>query len=184
MDRRNLLTLGGAAVLAAGATSAWADDDIAQKIINLPSPAQFRVDGTGAPSEVRSDSTVQGGKALRVHVPGKGVNEWDVSVAVPIVKPVKAGDKIVLAFWARLIEGENGATTTVLPYNAVQMAGPPYTPLFGGPVTIGADWKLQSVTGNASKDFKKGELNVALHLATGRQVVDIGPVFVLDLGQG
>jgi hypothetical protein len=183
MDRRNLLALGAAAAAIAGAGPALsADDDIAKKIIDVPSPTKFRVDGGKATSEVIDDKKVQGGKALRVHVPGKGQNPWDVSVAVQIVKPVKAGDKIILAFWAKLVEGENGATETVLPYNTVQVAGPPYTGVVSGPVTIGSEWKLVSVTGKADQDYKAGGLAVALHLATARQVIDFGPVFVLDMG--
>lgn len=44
---------------------------------------------------------------------------------------------MVLAFWARLEKGEGGATTASLPYNAVQLASAPYSPLFTNGVTIG-----------------------------------------------
>lgn len=177
-----------AALLASSwfAAPAWphapADDDIVNRIISLPVPSAYRVDGLRNKPPVRSDPAVQGGKALRVDVPGKGVHEWDISVAVPINKPVKAGDTLVLAFWARLEKGENGATSTVLPSNAVQLAHDPYTALFGGPITIGPEWKLQQVQGKADRDHAAGDLNVSLHLATAKQVVDIGPVFVLDMG--
>jgi hypothetical protein len=168
------------ALLPGRAAAQGGDDDILSKIINLPPPAANRVDG--AKGSVRNDPLVQGGKALRVSVPGKGAKSWDVAVANPIQKAVKAGDRIVLAFWARLEKGEGGSTTATLPYNAVQLASAPYTALFTQPVTIGAEWKLHEVSGKADKDYGAGALNVSIHLATGKQTVDLGPIFVLNIG--
>jgi hypothetical protein len=158
-------------------------DDIMDRIISVPAPVAYRVDGLRDKPKVRSDPKVQGGKALRVEVPGKAPNTWAVAVAVPVNKPVKAGDKLVLAFWARLEKGENGATSTTLPFNGVQLASAPYTPLFNGPITIGPEWKLQQVEGKANASYPAGALSISLHLATAKQVVDIGPVFLLDMGQ-
>ena len=112
-----------AVVLPASAQNA---DDIVSKIINTPRPDAFRVDGTTG--KVRKDASVQGGKALRIDVPGKGANPWDVGIASALKKPVKAGDQLVLAFWAKLAKGENGATTATLPFNAVQLASAPIRP--------------------------------------------------------
>ena len=48
---------------------------------------------------------------------------------------------------------------------------------------IGPEWKLHEVRGKADKDHGAGALNATLHLATGKQVVEIGPVIVLNLGR-
>lgn len=173
-----------AALLIAAAAPAFAQggaDDILSKVINAPPPAASRVDGgTG---KLRNDPLVQGGKALRIDVSGKSERAWAVALSNPINKPVKAGDTLVLAFWARLEKGEKGATTASLPYNAVQLAGAPYTALFKGDATIGPEWQMYETRGKADKDYSAGSLNVAIHLATGRQTIDIGPIFVLDIGQ-
>jgi hypothetical protein len=158
-------------------------DDLAQRIISVPVPTAYRVDGVQSGARVRSDSSVQGGRALRVPVPGRSDQAWSVSVAVPITQAVHAGDQLILAFWARLEQGENGATSASLPYNAVQLAAAPYTALFTGPATVGPAWEMHEVRGRADRDYAAGDLNVSLHLATGRQTVDIGPVFVLNMGQ-
>jgi hypothetical protein len=172
----------GAAALGQTARPApAAEDDITNRIINLPPPSAYRVDG--AKGTVRSDEGVQGGKALRIIVPGKSEQAWTVSVANPIGKPVKAGDKLVLAFWARLAKPAKGATTASLPFNGVQLASAPYTPLFSSGVEIGPEWKLYEVKGKADKDHAGGTLNAALHLATGKHTIDLGPVFVLNMGQ-
>lgn len=157
-------------------------DDISKKIIDKPDVGAYRVDGLQGAPEIRKDKDVQGGRALRVHVPGKSAHPWDLAVGVPVVKPIKAGDQLVLAFWARLVEGENGATVAHLPYNAVQLATAPYTTLVAGPADIGPQWKLYSVAGVADHDYKAGDVGVTIQLATAKQVVDIGPVFLLDLG--
>jgi hypothetical protein len=164
---------------AAGAAA----DDITRRIISNPNPQSYRLDGVRSGGGVRRDPGVQGGKALRVPVSGRSEQAWSVSVAVPITRAVKAGDNLVLAFWARLERGEDGAASSVLPYNAVQMAGAPYTALFTGPVTIGPEWRMHEIRGRANRDYAAGELNVSIHLATARQIVDIGPVFVLNMDQ-
>ncbi|HEY0012739.1 MAG TPA: hypothetical protein VGB79_07780 [Allosphingosinicella sp.] len=160
-----------------------AADDIARRIISNPNPQSYRLDGVRSGGGVRRDPGVQGGKALRVPVSGRSEQAWSVSVAVPITRAVKAGDNLVLAFWARLERGDNGATSSVLPYNAVQMAGAPYTALFTGPATIGPEWRMHEIRGRANRDYAAGELNVSIHLATARHTVDIGPVFVLNMEQ-
>jgi len=173
------LTLSPAAAQQSG------DDDILSHVISVPNPRAYRVDGTqnGAQSQVRNDSSVQGGKALRVQVPGRSAQTWDTAVSVPINRAVHAGDHLVLAFWARLEQGDNGATTASLPYNSVQLSAAPYTAVFTGPVTLTPTWQMFSIEGQANRDYAADSLNVSIHLATGHQTVDIGPVFVLDMGQ-
>ena len=173
----------GVAAIAAPAQQQPAEDDIASHIISVPVPDRYRVDGLQRGARVRSDPAVQGGKALRVPVPGRSEQAWSVAIAVPISQAVRAGDNLVLAFWARLEEGDHGATSATLPYNAVQMSSEPYTAVFSGPATIGPEWQMFEVRGRADRDYAADALNVAMHLATGRQTVDIGPVFVVNMGQ-
>jgi hypothetical protein len=158
------------------------DDDILKNLVNSPHPGAFSVYGIKGKPGVRDDGDPRIGKALRVTIPGKGANAWDISLANPITKPIKAGDQIVLAFYARLIKGENGATSAVLPNNSIQLAKEPYTAFMAAPATIGPEWKMYEVKGRADRDYAAGELGVSLHLATGKQVIDFGPIFVLDMG--
>ena len=148
-------------------------------IINEPAAPQVQ----GAPGRLRDDPGVQGGKALRIAVRRKGANPWDVSVQSPIIQPVKAGDDLLFAFWARLEKGEAGAATATLPYNAVQLSAAPYTTLFSGAVEIGPDWELHEVRGVASADHAAGTLNATIQLASAAQTVEFGPLFVVNLGQ-
>jgi hypothetical protein len=107
---------------------------------------------------------------------------WDVAVESAIGQPVRAGDELLLAFWARLEKGDGGATTT-LPFNAIQLSAAPYTALFAGPAEVGAEWKLHEVRGKATTDHAAGTLKATIHLATASQTVEFGPIFVVNLGQ-
>lgn len=148
-------------------------------IINDPSAPQVN----GASGRLRDDPAVQGGKALQIVVREKGANPWDAAVDSAITQPVKAGDELLLAFWARLEKGERGATTTTLQFNAVQLSTAPYTTVISGPVEVGPAWKLHEVRGKAATDHAAGTLKATIHLATAAQTVEFGPIFVVNLGQ-
>lgn len=176
--RSKLLTFSLWLAIAAPA-AAVQGDDIASKIINDPSAPQI----VGAKGSVRKDDKVQGGKALRIIVPAKGKNNWDTFASSRIQKPVKAGDNLVLAFWARLEKGEGGATSSTLPFAGVQVSSPPYPSLFTETVQVGPEWKLHQVKGKADKDHAAGTIGVSIHMANAKQTIDLGPVFVLNMGQ-
>jgi hypothetical protein len=137
----------------------------------INNPAEPQVNGTKA--KLRDDPAVQGGKAMRVEVRRKGANPWDIAVESTIEQPVKAGDSLVFAFWARLERGEGGATTGTLPY----------TTLFSARAEIGPEWKLHEVRGKADADHAAGTLKATIHLASSAQTVDLGPLIVVNLGQ-
>jgi hypothetical protein len=161
------------------ATPAAAQDDISKQLVNEPSPGAFTIYGLKDKPKVRKDASVQGGQALRVVVPGKGANPFAVGLSEPVTKAVKKGDKLVLAFWARFDKAE-GPTATIANVS-VQLSAPPYTGFMGKNLDIGPEWKMYSVEGVADRDYAAGELAIAMHLATGRQVIDLGPIFLLDM---
>lgn len=152
--------------------------DLANKIINDPSAPAV----TGAQATLHDDPKAQGGKALRLKILKKGTNPWDSSVDSMIEKPIKAGDQIALVFSARLEKGDGGATTTTLPYAAIQMASAPYTTVIQQSAEIGPEWKDIEVRGIADRDYPSGSLKATIQLATAKQTIDLGPVVVFDLG--
>jgi hypothetical protein len=171
------------APVAAAAPSALAaldPDTIASRIVNDPAAPEVR----GAKAQLVDDPKVTGGKAMRMQIPRKGQNAWDISVNSALKKPIKAGDTLLLVFQARLVQGENGATTTTLPWNAVSLTSPPWSGVVGGPTDIGPDWKMVEIKGKADKYYAPGTLAAGIQLATAKQIVDLGPIIVLDLGQG
>jgi hypothetical protein len=175
------LRIGIAASLLLAPAVAFAQDssDLAKQIVNDPAAP----DVTGAKASLVDDPKVQGGKALRIQVPKKGANPWDSTVGGAIKKPLARGDRLLLLFSARLEKSENGATTTTLPYNAIQLAAAPYSTIMTGSAQIGPEWKDFQVTGASDGNYKAGDLKVTIQLATAKQTVDFGPIVVLDRGK-
>ena len=151
--------------------------DLASKIINSPQEPTV----SGASAKLHKDDGVQGGEALRISVPRKGANPWDSSLSSAINKPVKAGDKLMLVYWARLEASQSGNTVT-LPFVGISLSNPPYSSIMSQSPEIGAEWKAFELSGEADRNYPAGTLTANFHLGTARQVIDFGPVVVLDLG--
>jgi hypothetical protein len=155
------------------------DDALAEKVVNNTNPASFQIYGVTPAPKLIGDKGVQGGKALHIPVTGAG-DPWAAGANVPLLKPVKAGDRLVVAFYAKLAKGD--ATTAKLPAQ-VQIASAPYTALFGKPFDLTTEWQFLQFAGKADKDYAAGAITAAFHLNTGKQVIDLGPVAILDMGQ-
>ncbi|MCD2323673.1 hypothetical protein LQ953_06540 [Sphingomonas sp. IC-56] len=174
-----IFTALGAVALSLG-TPARAQDNIEDRIINVPAPAAFTVYGLGSTPKARKDDSVQGGQALRIVVPGGSDKPYSIGVISPITKPVKKGDNLVLAFWGRKVKGD--APTAKVANLQVSLAKEPYSTVFRGEAEVGPEWKMFDVKGTADRDYAAGEIVATLHLATGNHTIDIGPVFLLDMG--
>lgn len=155
--------------------------DIMNKAVNKPG-TNWSVYGAGQTSKTLKDGGVPGGEVLRVTVAAKGANAWDVGGSSPIQKPIAAGDTILVAMYLRAPQLKEGETASI-PFLGAGGAAPPYEPLARTEVTITKDWKLYYASGKAAKDIAGGTANAVVHLAADKQVIDLGPVFVLDFGQ-
>ena len=166
-------------LLLAPVSVALAQADVSARIVNDPSAPQVN----GAKAKLVEDAAVQGGKALRVVVAKKGKNNWDSVVESEIPKPVRAGDKLVLAFQARLQKASGGAASAKIPYSAVQLKAAPYTGVVSGEVTVGPQWTLHKIEGKADKDYPAGALKATIQIGNAAQTIDFGPILVLNMGQ-
>jgi hypothetical protein len=184
MHLRIALALGAAvpallAVPGIAQDAAAGEDALAEKVANNTNPASFQVYGLTPAPKVVSDKAVQGGKALRLPVTGTG-DPWSVGVNVPLIKPVRAGDRIVIAFYARLSKAE-AATAKV--GAQLQLSSAPYTAIFAKSFDATPEWQFLQLAGKADKDYPAGAVGAAFHINTGKHVLDLGPVAVLDMGQ-
>jgi len=111
----------------------------------------------------------------------KGSNPWDVQASSPVAGAIKQGDVIMLNYYARAEQpAEGGSKLTA----RIQLAGPPYSSVLDFTAAIDGEWKSYCAfrVANAAIDEKKS--SVSIHLATAEQVIDLGPVFVFNFGQG
>ena len=143
-----------------GTTTSWT--------VSPERPSPRVVDASGAP----------GGNALRVRA-RRGANPWDVQATSPAGGDIAAGDVVLLAFYARAEQAAEGGSR--LPVR-LQLAGAPYTSLLDGTKTIGTEWRQYCLSGVAAQAFRGDLTNVSIHLGAADQVVDLGPVFVFNLG--
>jgi hypothetical protein len=101
---------------------------------------------------------------------------------VPLTKPIKAGDKLVLMYYAKLAKPADGQTSGRVT-GQLQLSAAPYSVVIGGQVDVPTEWKLFTVEGKADKDYAKGSLNATFHLNHAKQTIAIGLVAVFDYGQ-
>ena len=166
------------AALLMGATVPAAAGQAASEpvVLNQPS-ANWNVYGPGQTHKGRKDAAVQGGGAIRVTIPAKPANAWDIGASSPIQGAIAKGDKLVLAVWARLADGGADGRTSIA--GAIQQASPPYAPIVSGSVELTGEWNLVHIEGIAAGDHPAGTANVALTLGGAAHTIALGPVFVL-----
>jgi hypothetical protein len=167
------------AVLLMGVAEAQSAN-ILDKAINTPS-IEYSIYGPGQTAQVVRDAKVAGGQAFRVEVTAKSAQAWDVGASAPIAKPIAKGDTIMLAVWLRAPKLKPGETTPV-PFLGVVGGAPAFAHIAEGHADVGPEWTLYNARGVAPQDFAAGQATVALHLGAAKATLDLGPVFVLDLG--
>ena len=178
MIRRKFLavTLAAGAV-AVGAAAAQTADDLAKRRITDPAKDQWKVQGKEHKASIVQSKGVPGDAAIRVRVNRAGRNPWDVQAQSSISGPIKKGDVVLFAFWARA----DGAPAKI---NArVQQIAAPYTGVAeASGLTITPEWKMHYASGKSPLDLSPGAASAALHLAMAKQTIELGPHMVLNFG--
>lgn len=164
------------AVAMAVAPVAAEEEAGAPHMLNEPT-AGWNVHGAGQTHKARKDAAVQGGSAMRVTIPAKPANPWDIGASVPIKGGIAKGDRLILALWVRLAEG--GADGPADLGAAIQQSSPPYAPIVSGRIAITGEWKLVHIKGIAAEAHPAGRANVALTLGDAARTIDLGPAFVM-----
>jgi hypothetical protein len=155
------------------------EEDIVSKMINKKTNGSWFIQPE-KPKAKYMKADVLGGYAFRVRA-DKGANPWDVQASSPIQGAINEGDVIMIDYYARAEEpAEGGSSLTV----RIQLAGPPYNSVLETTTKITGEWKSYCgySVANASMGENKG--SVSIHLATARQVIDLGPVMVFNFGKG
>jgi len=170
------------AYLLAGVTLcgvAAAEEDILNRMINKETNGSWFIQPE-KPKAKHMKADVLGGYAFRVRAT-KSANPWDVQASSPIAGAINEGDVIMINYYARAEEpAEGGSSLTV----RIQFAGPPYNSVLDTTTKISSEWQSYCAfrVANASMGEKKS--SVSIHLATAKQVIDLGPVMVFNFGKG
>ncbi|MEJ0060105.1 MAG: hypothetical protein WDM79_11235 [Terricaulis sp.] len=110
----------------------------------------------------------------------RGANPWDVQANSPSGGDIHRGDTVMVMVFARAEQAAEGGSTMPM---RLQLSGAPYSSVFDASFQLTDQWKQYCGSGVATQDFGDGVTNVSLQLATGEQVIDLGPVFVFNFGQ-
>jgi len=173
------LVTGAFISLPAAAADAAKGDELLNHMILSASGDSWSV--WNASATVRDDVGVQAGKATRV-IASKGANPWDIQAAITLPQPVKKGDVFLVAYYARVETPPAGAATALIPNAGIGLNKAPYTSFAGEAAAFTSKWAVYYTSGVADADYAKGSLNFGVQLAAAAQVVDLGPVFMFNLG--
>ncbi|MGB8602360.1 MAG: hypothetical protein WCD42_09210, partial [Rhizomicrobium sp.] len=123
---------------------------------------------------------VPGGAALRTILSKAGTNPWDDGISQALNGAVKQGDTIVMAAYLR----SNGGPGSIA-MMGVALNHAPWSQIIAKPVTVpAAGWHLITVSGTATTNAGATEMMAMMQTGAAKQSLDIGPIFVLNLGAG
>ena len=158
---------------------AVAEEDILSKMINTKTNGSWFFNPE-KPKAKFIKAEVLGDHAFRVRTT-KGANPWDMQANSPIAGAINEGDVILINFYARAEEpAEGGSSLSVF----IQLASAPYTSVLQTTQQISQEWKAYCAYSVANVTMRENKSNVSVHLATAKQVIDLGPVMVFNFGQG
>lgn len=170
-----------AASAEAQSAPASAAGSLIDKAVNRPGNS-WSFYGANYKVKVAKAPGIPGDQAVHVMVSAKGVNAWDVGATSASVKPVGSNDTMMLAIYLRAPDATQSQTIDI-PISIGEAAAP-YGVVAQDTVKVGQAWKLFYASGRAAKSYPAGALRGNVHLAGDKQVVELGPVFVLDMGPG
>jgi endo-1,4-beta-xylanase len=152
----------------------------------LVAPSLRSLTVSGSPEFVESklgpDPDSPYGESLTIVVKKAGENAYTVQAQTsPSQSDVKKGDVLLIAYRVRCPEG--GRETGEGVWNVfTQRNGPPWDGPGWSSASAGRGWKQIFSALVADKDYPKGELQVALHVATQPQTLVFGSFVWLNMG--
>jgi len=158
-------------------TAVVAQEDIWTKTINNDANGNWYFVPDKPKAKYFAVEGIPGGHAFRVKA-NKGANPWDLQASSPVNGAINEGDVIMLMYFARAAEpAEGGSSLTA----RIQATAAPWTATMDMTSNITGEWKSYCAHRVASATLPKS--SVSIHLATARQVIELGPVFVFNFGK-
>ena len=153
---------------------------LSDKLINIPG-TNWNIYGTGQTNAREESGGPQGYPAIKVMVPAKTKNAWDVGALSPITKPIAAGDVVLVVAYLRAPALKDGETTAV-PFVGATKATAPYDTIAQGGAQVTNQWKRYVGSGKATAAFAAGEAQASVHLGADKHAIELGPLLIYDFG--
>jgi len=137
--------------------------------------------GQNFTQKTMKDPEIPGGQFVRVDVSQKGSHPWDVGAQYAVTKPIKSGDVVFFALFARAPNLKDGESITISGVGVGQ-AEAPYGSIAMTEIRLTNRWNVYYASAKATSAAPRGQARASLQLAGDKQVVDLGALIVLDLG--
>ena len=163
-------------------TIKWTQDDVNKnldKVINNTSVSNYWMAGDHQTNTELVDAAVPGQVVKRVVVSESGA-VWEAAAHSAFTRAISIGDLIVVAVWLRPEKLPEGDACQV--NLRIEATEPPYSTPGEKQITITPDWQLYSFQAVADADYPAGKANIVIQYGNAKQVLLIGPVYVLNIG--
>jgi hypothetical protein len=115
------------------------------------------------------------GRALRFKIARAGRYAHEIGVSMLNARPVKAGEIVQARVWLKSDDATSAAEKPVQVEVRFQDNEPGFRGFHLVSIPVTNQFKEYTLKAIAPRDYCVGELNIALHLATGQHNIDIGP---------
>lgn len=126
----------------------------------------------GAPFAYERDARIPGGGAIRLDPPSAAGEIWSSGAGLPIAAPLKAGQRVTAAFWARADRPAAVAVT-------IQGGAPTYAALGIARIALTPAWRRYRVDGVAHHDLPAGSQSLTIQTGRAGAPISLGPVAFL-----
>lgn len=151
------------------------------KLMNDPTVLDWTVYGQGQKNKRVKTPGIGGGAALQVTSPAASDAAHNIGVNVPLTAGFTPGQAVTVAFWARTVSADTPDGNGKLGLR-LQLNEAPYSGFGDSMLSIGPDWKMYEVKALSSISVDPGKAVLGFQVAAAKQVVEIGQIFVLDMG--
>ncbi|MFV3130525.1 hypothetical protein [Niveispirillum sp. KHB5.9] len=151
------------------------------KLMNDPTRLDWAVYGQGQKNKRVKTPGIGGGAALQVTSPSASDAAHNIGVNVPLTAGFTPGQAITVAFWARTVSADTPDKQGKLGLR-LQLGEAPYSGFGDTMLAIGTEWKMYEARAQANMAVEPGKAVLGLQLAAAKQVLEIGQIFVLDMG--
>jgi hypothetical protein len=141
--------------------------------------------GSGLTTQQIVVPEISGGKAVRTVMAHPAAQAWDAGASSPITGTIHKGDVILVAAYVRVTEASPGSQAGLIAELGVHMSQSPWTAVATASASVPkGQWTWVYASGVATVDYPAGSVGFGMQLGCCQQTLDIGPVFVLNLGPG
>ncbi|MEP3226145.1 MAG: hypothetical protein ABJO01_09225 [Parasphingorhabdus sp.] len=157
------------------------DDALPGRLINDPTVVDWTVYGNSRKPKQVSAPETPGQYAMQLKVIKKGAAKYDMGVNIPIRDAILSGHMITIAFWAKSTKADTGDGNGIVGLRINENQAP-YAGFGDQDLKIGTQWKLYEAKMRATMALDAGQAVVGFQLAGAKQTIEIGQVYVLDMG--